>query len=753
MASRAFLRLNRAVSNSQKKSQQSLHGFNHDGFGFFLCTEAGHIMFVDSKKITVITDDGKISAHSGKKNHENLPFTYDKPNDTWRHKHEINVSNTGTVSSINVNNTDCAREKILSMENNNFNNYETIRYSLIQHIVVIGDTGVGKSSLVKLLTNDEKIEISKRSDPKSCTKETSHYIMNSRYTETTMANTKCQTMQLSYIYDTKGTQDSSNVSENKTDDTINHDHKVLNDTQKQIYQNNGNLLKIIWIVKNDCKASDNLQNQAKFISKFDNNYGCDGKRTDESIWDSVLLIVHEPRDMYSLIECAQGAINASQDHGCQTEWVENKNIIGYTNIDWVSHEKRCKISSFYDTAQQKLAHYYNSREIKSMVNQSLNNFIKCYKIIWRKDKCIKCGIIGDGRFFNDQRCHLKSLKRHKKDVISQHLGTIDSKQGYHKGKLRCYHSKPASKFYHKYKDKTKHIHPNNLAGYFYLFSDRWKNSKNTKNNKTNYNNFKTKADAIIGFITSPVCAPLMSMIYETQDKCCYCNENKNTSKGCLQVYQCCDRYVTETGDNGCVRYPNNLMRYLCCGARASFGDSENQGCYCYYDCCPEKHVQCQMNGKNITLSDSNSKLLMQNIACCKICSHCHKDISDYSGQSNHNIECGFVWPCCNSKGKWQDRHKEKFKCFVVCRNCNKPWGNSIGCVPGAHHEIVSLSSINISDHDQVKLNRQPQLETQLETGAQFIDSDVKQPDESIPNHHEDDSNNHKLYDELLELLD
>ena len=67
MASRAFLRLNRAVSNSQKKSQQSLHGFNHDGFGFFLCTEAGHIMFVDSKKITVITDDGKISAHSGKK--------------------------------------------------------------------------------------------------------------------------------------------------------------------------------------------------------------------------------------------------------------------------------------------------------------------------------------------------------------------------------------------------------------------------------------------------------------------------------------------------------------------------------------------------------------------------------------------------------------------------------------------------------------------------------------------------------------
>ena len=68
----------------------------------------------------------------------------------------------------------------------------------IEHIIVIGNTGLGKSSLVKLLTKN--IEIKTANTAAACTTETQPYPL-------TITDKDNNSVVHSLIYDTQGTQD------------------------------------------------------------------------------------------------------------------------------------------------------------------------------------------------------------------------------------------------------------------------------------------------------------------------------------------------------------------------------------------------------------------------------------------------------------------------------------------------------------------------------------------------------------------
>ena len=133
------------------------------------------------------------------------------------------------------------------------------------HVLVIGDTGAGKSSLIKLITGDDSIQVSDEKNSQSCTKEINGYqycACNYKQEKTDKAHkNNYNVLKLSkifYFYDTMGTQDTD---DDKSDET------VLNEIQGKIYMNNGENIKIIWCVKPNDKRTPSLQKQAKFINK------------------------------------------------------------------------------------------------------------------------------------------------------------------------------------------------------------------------------------------------------------------------------------------------------------------------------------------------------------------------------------------------------------------------------------------------------------------------------------------------------
>ena len=143
----------------------------------------------------------------------------------------------------------------------------------VPHIIVIGNTGVGKSSLVKLLTNNKNIKIADTYDTESCTITTTGYqfdLGGGALECDEVGRIYTKRGQLAYIYDTKGLQDIEKKCDDE--DNINHDITVLNDIQRRIYTKRECMIKFIWIVKYAHKASIYLNNQAEFISEFENDH-------------------------------------------------------------------------------------------------------------------------------------------------------------------------------------------------------------------------------------------------------------------------------------------------------------------------------------------------------------------------------------------------------------------------------------------------------------------------------------------------
>ena len=139
--------------------------------------------------------------------------------------------------------------------------------------------------------------------------------------------------------DTRGTEDI---------DSKTNDETILNNIQREMHSYNGNKCKFIWIVVPTKRKKDHLKYQASFIQKFgknhnntntnSNNNNNDEKETDEkyNIWDSVLMVVSEPKVNEPLTTEVQGAIDLAVDYGCnQNHWKTGKNLLGFTNLSWI----------------------------------------------------------------------------------------------------------------------------------------------------------------------------------------------------------------------------------------------------------------------------------------------------------------------------------------------------------------------------------------------------------------------------------
>ena len=374
------------------------------------------------------------------------------------------------------------------------------------------------------------------------------------------------------------------------------------------------------------------------------------------------------------------------------------------------------------------SHIFTSEKIKSRVCYCLQNHIKSYQIIWRKDKCNKCGLVGDKRFCNDILCHTKPAKGHKKNVIGKHLGIIDSQNHlkmYHKGKLRYFHPKQASKYYHP-SCETRYMHPNNLAAYFYRLQE----------------DDEGAVKKAINYVSSPIIGPLNSLLHELQDKCCFCSQDRRDTVGCLEVYKCCGEYVNKY-PNGCKAHADNSKKYECCGElfksdyksdcngnkNVDQDNIEKPGCHYYYDCCPENKLSINYKShdekdEELNISDDNA-IRLRLYACSTKCSHCDTDLDldikgavvdqtdksiscDTKVNENNNFalvimnknsfkddkHCGFHWPCCDSKGNWKDKDSDDIKCYKFCNQCNGEWGSSPGCVlpcKGIAHDFIAIN--------------------------------------------------------------
>ena len=478
----------------------------------------------------------------------------------------------------------------------------------VEHIIVIGNTGLGKSLLIKLLTKNNKIKTANTTE--ACTTETQAYPLT--ITDKGNNNTSIHSL----IYDTQGTQDTKDNSNDSdkntmiTQDGWKKDSEVLNQIQRFIYNSNGIKVKFIWIVPSMERMQSDLQRQARFIYKFtskenvienhnnndnnnnntgsirnsDNDNEQDEKKQDtqtSTIWNGVLIIVHKPEQGADLIdECAKEAIGAANKYGNNTKWVENKNIIGYCNIDWLPQQRQKKAQKYYkmQLAQNDatLFYYYNTNEIESLVLKSLL-LLPATSIEWCKDKCSKCNWEGDSRFSNDVACHTRSYWSHKTGVQAQltHLGVLDKnyRNYYHAGNLVAVHPKPDPKEkYHPGKkckrEATTMELGTGLARYTFTELRRDDNQRS-----------RTLAAGtfVVNALTLNVIGGGTWLLMGSFDH----------DHSFIRYYDCCNEaHYDLTFWNGCTPVVSNSKKknvkgYLCC-----MKEEGSEGCRKYYKCCP-----------------------------------------------------------------------------------------------------------------------------------------------------------------------
>ena len=579
------------------------------------------------------------------------------------------------------------------------------------HILVIGDSGAGKSSLIRLLTGDESIKIADSNDSESCTTDIEYYLYPI-----------WDDSKLLYLYDTPGTQDTN---DEKSDD------QILNDVQRAVYRNNGQSIKIIWCVKPSDKKTPTLQKQAKFINKLQSEI--EGKTNQQTIWDSVLMIVKKPNMGQTLEKNAQGAVAASMSFinsniGCnhKTEndncketsgeensgkddskndndnntlfwdWNEKHNILGYDNVDWITDATERSFAESMKSIYQmqgmgQNVYYKKSNEIKELITSCLNKHIQLSEVKWKEEKCIKCGIIGDPRFVNDSPCHTQSRTSHKIGVKPDicHLSDIrefdNRKIVYHCGHRSRRHLRNAITKYHGGKIVRMHVKDWKFTeagkisvvvgvGVGGIFGSAMALALAGVATAATETAVITAAvdqavtgGAAIAFAggATGTARALAHKMYRYP--CC----GGSDSTGCQMRYSCCKG---KQGSEGCKRHWLANVKYPCCG-----GDYNNKGCFEYYDCCPF-----------VDANDASK-------GCMEKCGECKEIVSGKKGNSARG--CTFKWPCCGKKGSLKQCHENdaSLHCQTICKACDKLWNDQDypGCSLTAQHDMKPIhKSIN-----------------------------------------------------------
>eukprot|EP01084_Bolivina_argentea_P238659 400945_1 len=369
-------------------------------------------------------------------------------------------------------------------------------------VVVIGTTGVGKSSLIKLNCGDM---VKASNSTKSCTKGCTIF--------TDKQNNKINWM------DTQGTDDN----ELKDDD-----EKVLKKAFKALYDQNITKIKLIWIVSGDMdRERGEYKKQAKFIHLFSNK-----------IWESC-LIIHKKGMIQPKLDNIKGAIAASQSYGSRINLTnqqnQNKHLVGYTCLEWTAlDDATLQLINMIPVASReemrKKFGYLTSVEITESVHQKLSNLPEV-SIEFLHQKCSKCGVIGDHRFITDP-CHTESEKIH-----------TDELESYHPYGTECVHTKDT--YSHQYISSHSSSRSWYHSGSFYyrhifgshLWDSGWSccSSMDRKSAGCEYTESSTP-----------------NYSYTTKYRCC---DESEGSIGCTHIYQCCKMIA---GAGGCE------MRYKCC---------------------------------------------------------------------------------------------------------------------------------------------------------------------------------------------
>ena len=544
------------------------------------------------------------------------------------------------------------------------------------HVLVVGDTGAGKSSLISLLTGDSSIA---RADydggVASCTKKVSVY-------SHVVYSGEGKIDKVFHFCDTPGTQDT---------DCKESDAKILNKTQRELYKAGAQHIKIIWIVRPHDKNTPTLQRQAQFINKFDNE--------NSWVWHSMLMIVKQPNFSQSLNRNAQGAIAASNAYvsafvpNSTLFWKGGEKIIGYTNIDWIPEGPE-KAAAESIRKVPKLGGYYKyNKEIKDLVMLCLTHHIGSCELKWEIKRCIKCGIEGDERFVDDIDCHTKPYTSHEPGVRIEfiHLAAISNTgskgEKFHCGQKLKRHTKVAPTRYHEGELQWMHI-------------QQWKYSKTAIGAGIVLGGIGVGAavataavgvGAVIGAtladitfvstttgVTGAVGGAVGGGINESiKNQSCYypCCDGTFNSTGCKFRYSCCKG---KENSKGCKIYPAKDIKYQCCG-----GGNESEGCFEYYNCCRDKSTTDKTN-----------------IGCTihQVCTICDKTLVNSRGRKvNTKVNdksCAFKWPCCNRGGAY-DKIKEddvSLHCKKYCDACKNPWNDATfnGCSPYATHQMISV---------------------------------------------------------------
>ena len=614
------------------------------------------------------------------------------------------------------------------------------------YVIVIGDNGVGKSSLIKLLTNYDKIETSSGTD--ACTKEITFYGL--------LEENVC------YI-DTRGTEDV---------DSKTNDEEILNDIQRKMHSYHGNKCKFIWIVSPANRKNNHLKYQAEFIEKFGKN-NCDdnddplekkkengNKNENENkpddkkcdIWDSVLMIVSKPEEDESLTNTVQGTIDLATKYGCsQNHWKTGKNLFGFTNLSWLGDDKRKRKQTRLEHLNKEphpghhgnFLHCYQNHEIKEFVTKSLKNEIKSFEMFSLDYKCSKCGIIGNPKFVNDLKCHTIPIKYHPKsnDMIEKHLHENTTKK-HATTNIIQYHPKPLQTKEHKGKFSSKHT------------MDRVLSTGGTVaiGALTTVTTVAAVAGATVGAgaalatttslstagtLGAAALSLVQSKIQQLQNSAVLKNIDVDVDPSTLiglatgsltaaigTTTNTFGAGLTFMGYKTCGKYP-------CCG-----GDLNSVGCYKYWSCCPTKEVIMKSNtdSKDASADGDGNMVVYENERCSKIpgfrqryncCgghnkSHgcatkyecCGKKIGSEGcitvcNNCNRGIEeicCMYKMKCCGLEGKFnQQRNDAKDGCALKCKRCDTPWGEpvSIEGFVADRHQGCSIEEKN--NHDMQPL--------------------------------------------------
>ncbi|ETO01610.1 hypothetical protein RFI_35830 [Reticulomyxa filosa] len=250
-------------------------------------------------------------------------------------------------------------------------------------IILVGQTGVGKSSLIKAMTG---VDVKISHDPKSGTTEVKFYKINGKNI---------------YYVDTKGTSDSTSNEESQI---------TLKTAMQQCFFSGVRQFKVIWIVAEPTRSTNEFQKQAQFI----HNLGKEGKY---NVWDCCLIIVKD-----SPYNCgAEGPVDAAKQYGAGGSTI-SKNIFGAKCVDWIearfrttqsttakSELEMCKaLKSLKD--DYKNYGIFTENELRKEVELRLNN-IKSTELKCKLCKCKNCGIEGNDSY-TTQRCHLKKSYTH-----------------------------------------------------------------------------------------------------------------------------------------------------------------------------------------------------------------------------------------------------------------------------------------------------------------------------------------------------